>query len=115
MSNQQLQKEIPKIIGNYKITETLGSGSFGKVKLGIHLPTSEKVAIKIINKSSIQSSLYKKRIMKEISYLKAIKHSNIVKVFEVKITIHYYLLRLLKMIHSISWSLNTLKEENYSI
>lgn len=90
MSNHQTQDQIPKIIGNYKIKETLGSGSFGKVKLGIHLPTSEMVAIKIISKASIQSSLYKSRITKEISYLQSMKHCNIVKVFEVIITILYY-------------------------
>jgi serine/threonine protein kinase len=30
-------------IGSYKILETIGEGTFGKVKLGIHIPTEEKV------------------------------------------------------------------------
>jgi 5'-AMP-activated protein kinase catalytic alpha subunit len=33
---------------------TLGRGTFGKVKEGIHKPTGEKVAIKIIDKKSIE-------------------------------------------------------------
>ena len=32
-------------IGNYQIIKTMGEGTFGKVKLGIHIPTNEKVAI----------------------------------------------------------------------
>jgi serine/threonine protein kinase len=35
-------------IGNYIITKNLGEGTFGKVKLGIHSFTGEKVAIKIL-------------------------------------------------------------------
>lgn len=34
----------------YQFVRTLGDGSFGKVKLGIHLLTGEKVAIKILCK-----------------------------------------------------------------
>jgi 5'-AMP-activated protein kinase catalytic alpha subunit len=39
-----------KKIGNYTIMKTIGEGTFGKVKLGIHIPTQEKVAIKILEK-----------------------------------------------------------------
>ena len=37
-------------IGNYEIIKTMGEGTFGKVKLAIHIPTNEKVAIKILEK-----------------------------------------------------------------
>jgi len=30
------------------LEKTLGKGTFGKVKLGTHIPTGEKVAIKIL-------------------------------------------------------------------
>ena len=39
---------------NYKITETLGSGTFGKVKAAIHIPSGQKVAIKIIDKKTLK-------------------------------------------------------------
>jgi 5'-AMP-activated protein kinase catalytic alpha subunit len=33
--------------------KTIGEGTFGKVKLGIHIPTNEQVAIKILDKKKI--------------------------------------------------------------
>jgi hypothetical protein len=33
----------PKVIGNYSLTESLGKGSMGKVKLGVHNVTGDKV------------------------------------------------------------------------
>ena len=48
-------------IGNYSLGKTIGEGTFGKVKLGIHIRTSEKVlimfykvAIKILEKEKIK-------------------------------------------------------------
>lgn len=37
----------PKYIGNYEVKRVIGEGSFGKVKLGVHVLTGEKVAIKV--------------------------------------------------------------------
>ena len=42
-----------KRVGNYIIGKTLGEGSFSKVKLGTHLITNERVALKIIEKAKI--------------------------------------------------------------
>ena len=53
-------------IGNYIIGETIGEGAFGKVKLARHIPTGEKVAIKILNKERIDIN----KIKKEIKILK---------------------------------------------
>jgi len=35
-------------IKNYKINKTIGKGTFGKVKIGVHVPTGEKVSYKEI-------------------------------------------------------------------
>lgn len=50
-----------KKIGNYILGKiwinagkSIGSGTFGKVHLGIHILTGEKVAVKIIEKAKIQ-------------------------------------------------------------
>ena len=32
----------------YKVIKTIGEGTFGKVKLGIHIPTEERVILNII-------------------------------------------------------------------
>jgi len=37
-----------RTIGNYVLTRNLGEGTFGKVKLGIHTLTGEKVAVKVL-------------------------------------------------------------------
>jgi len=34
-------------VKNYCISETIGKGTFGKVKLGVHIPTGEKVSQQI--------------------------------------------------------------------
>lgn len=36
------------ILGNYKLGKTIGEGTFGKVKLGFHKLTGEKVILYII-------------------------------------------------------------------
>ena len=40
-------------IGNYMLGKTIGRGTFAKVKEGIHVLTSEAVAIKILDKTKI--------------------------------------------------------------
>ena len=37
-------------IGHYVLGETLGIGTFGKVKVGFHQLTGHKVAVKILNR-----------------------------------------------------------------
>lgn len=52
---KQTKKIGNYIIGNirWNIDKTLGKGTFGKVKLGIHILSGEKVAIKILEKDKI--------------------------------------------------------------
>ena len=40
---------------NYKLGRTLGIGSSGKVKIAEHILTSQKVAVKILNRQKIKS------------------------------------------------------------
>lgn len=53
VDKQAQSASVPSKIGNYELGRTLGKGTFGKVKEGIHIPTGEKVAIKIIDKNNI--------------------------------------------------------------
>ncbi|VDO95067.1 unnamed protein product, partial [Soboliphyme baturini] len=54
---------------------------FAKVKLGTHLLTGEKVAIKIMNKQTLGEDL--PRITREINALKTLCHQNICKLYQI--------------------------------
>ncbi len=71
-----------KIIENFEIGKTIGEGTFGKVKLATHIPTGEKVAIKMLEKDKIELD-DTERISREIKFLKELNHPNIVKIFQI--------------------------------
>ena len=54
---------------NY-LDKTLGEGTFGKVKLAMHILTGEKVAIKILEKEWIVDASDVQRVSREIQILK---------------------------------------------
>ena len=70
-------------IGNYVLTRNLGEGTFGKVKLGVHGPTGEKVAVKVLEKSRIADVSDVERVTREIQILKLIRHPNVVQLYEI--------------------------------
>lgn len=70
-------------IGHYRIGKTLGVGSFGKVKLGIHDTTGQKVAIKCFEKSKIKNKKMEEKIKREIKILKLFRHPHIIRLYEV--------------------------------
>ena len=72
-----------KVIGHYTITRTIGEGTFGKVKLGIHTLTQEKVAIKVLEKDRIVDASDVERVTREIHILKLIRHPNIIQLYEI--------------------------------
>ncbi|KAI9490838.1 kinase-like domain-containing protein [Zychaea mexicana] len=70
-------------LGQYTIIKTIGTGSFGKVKLAVHGITGQKVALKFINKKKIASMDLGGRVKREIQYLKLLRHPHIIKLYEV--------------------------------
>ena len=77
-------------IGNYMIKRTLGQGTFGKVRLGIYLPTHEKVAVKILEKSKIREKDDEIRVKREFEMLTKFNHINVILVTEIFETIDSY-------------------------
>ncbi|XP_034471490.1 serine/threonine-protein kinase MARK2 isoform X15 [Hippoglossus hippoglossus] len=74
-------EETPHI-GNYRLLKTIGKGNFAKVKLARHVLTGKEVAVKIIDKTQLNSSSLQK-LFREVRIMKMLNHPNIVKLFEV--------------------------------
>jgi serine/threonine protein kinase len=73
-----------KEAGDYWLGRTLGKGSSGRVKLGYHKRTGEKVAVKIISKTYLTSNATTERAVKrEIAVMKLIQHPHIVGLIDV--------------------------------
>ncbi|ESO02651.1 hypothetical protein HELRODRAFT_66187 [Helobdella robusta] len=69
-------------IGKYRLIKTIGKGNFAKVKLAKHIPTGQEVAIKIIDKTQLNTSSLQK-LFREVKVMKCLNHPNIVKLYEV--------------------------------
>ncbi|XP_074640983.1 5'-AMP-activated protein kinase catalytic subunit alpha-2-like isoform X2 [Tubulanus polymorphus] len=70
-------------IGHYILGDTLGVGTFGKVKIGCHQLTKHQVAIKILNRNRIKSLDVVGKIRREIQNLKLFRHPHIIKLYQV--------------------------------
>ncbi|KAL9089134.1 MAG: hypothetical protein Q9159_002694 [Coniocarpon cinnabarinum] len=77
------QGTIQQRLGQYKILNTIGEGSFGKVKLAVHQVTNQKVALKIISRKKLVARDMAGRIEREIQYLQLLRHPHIIKLYTV--------------------------------
>jgi 5'-AMP-activated protein kinase catalytic alpha subunit len=66
------------ILHSFSLGKSLGQGTFGKVRLGTHLITNEKVAIKILEKDKINDKSDVERVTREIHILKIVRHPNVI-------------------------------------
>nr|XP_008120386.1 PREDICTED: hormonally up-regulated neu tumor-associated kinase homolog A-like [Anolis carolinensis] len=83
--SQEPRKNFPhtKQVGNYLVGKMINKGSFAKVMEGLHIPTREKVAIKVIDKKKAkQDSYVLKNMKREPRIHQMIKHPNIVQLYE---------------------------------
>ena len=70
-------------IGQYILGKTIGEGTFGKVKIGTHLLTKTKVAVKILEKSKITDVADYERVSREIHILKIVQHPQVIQLYEI--------------------------------
>lgn len=87
---------------NYKFKQTIGKGTFGKVKLAVHTLMKEKVAVKILNKKQIAMKNEMHLVQRELNIIPHFNHINVIKVL---------LFSKTKIIIISLW--NTVKGENY--
>jgi len=72
-----------KTVGDFVIGNTIGEGTFGKVRSGIHRLTGEKVAIKVLEKERIVERADVERVAREISILKKLRHPHVIQLYEI--------------------------------
>ncbi|KAI6172088.1 hypothetical protein M3Y98_00934400 [Aphelenchoides besseyi] len=77
------QKEVAlgKRIGFYRLGKELGCGNFSKVRLGVHVLTREKVAVKVMEKSKMDQKA-QRLLAREIQSMEQTHHPNIIRLFE---------------------------------
>jgi hypothetical protein len=68
-ANAHPRRQIPKF-GPYLLLQTLGEGEFGKVKLGLHGDWGEEVAVKLIRRGSVDSTVRMSKVEREIEVLR---------------------------------------------
>ena len=92
LDKENKEKDIMKeIAGDYLIKQTIGEGTFSKVKLGIDMFTGQKVAIKILDKLKIIEEVGLERVLREIKISSELNHPNIIKIYKILEDDKYYL------------------------
>ena len=70
--------------GPYILGRTLGSGMSGKVKLGTHSIHKDQVALKCIDRSSLNDRQYK-NLEREITAMRGIEHPNVLRLYDLDV------------------------------
>ena len=71
--------ENDKVNRLYELKKTLGRGHFAVVKLANHLPTGEKVAVKVIDKTKLDK-VSTDHLHHEVTCMKRVQHPNVVRI-----------------------------------
>ena len=72
----------PKVIGPYRVVETLGSGGIGTVFRALDSRTNDPVALKLLSGGPAMDSRAAKRMVREFETLVDLSHPNVVKVYD---------------------------------
>ncbi|KAI9319475.1 kinase-like domain-containing protein [Dichotomocladium elegans] len=90
---QSMPPRKHRFVGNYLLGKTIGRGASGRVKIGIHRYTGEKVAIKMIQRKTLaESSSMSHCVQREAAILQLVHHPNIVHlehVFQDRQTVYF--------------------------
>jgi eukaryotic-like serine/threonine-protein kinase len=72
----------PKVIGPYRVLETLGSGGVGTVYRAIDRRTGETAALKLLSTGPALDPRSARRLAREFETLQDLSHPNVVRVFD---------------------------------
>lgn len=72
----------PKVIGPYRVLETLGSGGVGTVYRAIDRRTGEMAALKLLSTGPALDPRAARRLAREFETLEDLSHPNVVKVYD---------------------------------
>lgn len=73
---------LGKRVGLYRMRGDLGSGNFSTVKMAAHQLTSERVAIKILDKAKLDQKT-RRMVTREVANMESVHHPNIIRLYEV--------------------------------
>ena len=74
------------LFGNYRIVRLLGEGGFGEVYLAENPLIQRRAAVKVLHKSLAEDSVSVRRFLNEARAASAIRHGNIIEVFDAGVT-----------------------------
>ena len=72
----------PKVIGPYRVLETLGSGGVGTVYRAIDRRSGEMAALKLLSTGPALDPRAARRLAREFETLEDLSHPNVVKVYD---------------------------------
>ncbi|KAM3599719.1 uncharacterized protein V6R79_010302 [Siganus canaliculatus] len=73
---------IGRRVGFYKVRGEIGCGTFSRVKLAFHALTKDKVALKILDKTRLDTQA-QRLLSREITSMESLRHPNVVHLYEV--------------------------------
>ena len=77
-------------LDDYIIGKQIGQGAYAVVRIGLHKPTNQKVAMKIYKKYKLEEPNRRKSVKREIKLMEKMKHGNIIQLYEIIDTEKYY-------------------------
>jgi len=81
-------EEGSRSVGNYLLGRTLGSGMSGKVKMCTHMTTGDKVALKCIDRTTLNARQFA-NLEREISAMRSLEHPNILRLYDFEMSAIY--------------------------
>nr|XP_057920649.1 serine/threonine-protein kinase NIM1 isoform X2 [Doryrhamphus excisus]XP_057920650.1 serine/threonine-protein kinase NIM1 isoform X2 [Doryrhamphus excisus]XP_057920651.1 serine/threonine-protein kinase NIM1 isoform X2 [Doryrhamphus excisus] len=73
---------IGRRVGFYKVRGEIGHGTFSRVKMAFHALTKDKVALKILDKTRLDTHA-QRLLSREVSSMDSMQHPNVIRLYEV--------------------------------